>query len=1248
MKHVPWLVRTMWLTVSKEWNLVGCALNRTLQYAYDYVKGFISLDFTRVPECANKVKNNMVCRGFDLGFCDVTCPDGFVCQNYGFQLCIPSYGDLETCNQHCYTASDSTSLTNYGFSECKYNYKGGYSCYCETGYRRAQGVEFIDTSLNVNSQYKCIAYDECTSLLDNCGEDDLTIQKQCTDTEGSFSCCEVPYEWSEAVQNCQFSCAAGFLYLDNRCEPCPYGSYRQTGDSKSCELLDEECDGYYTDHTIKSPGSCISGTTNNEACALAGANNAVNCLKGVESCWKCVDGDTVNAQYYDVGIGTFISLGFTNVPECANKVTNDVVCRGFDLGFCDDACPDGFVCQNYGFQLCIPSYSSLQICNQHCFSASEKYGPSKCEYNYKGEYSCYCETGYRRSQGIEYYEDTSFVSPKYKCFDYNECTSLLDSCDSNAECTNLLGSFTCACNEGYYGDGLLCFCDPGLLNVDNICQPCPYGSYRLAGTADDACVLLEECIGYYTDHTITLAGSCNPGTPNNEACALAGANNVVNCLKGVESCWKCVDGDTVNAQYYDVGIGTFISLGFTNVPECANKVTNDVVCRGFDLGFCDDACPDGFVCQNYGFQLCIPSYSSLQICNQHCFSASEKYGPSKCEYNYKGEYSCYCETGYRRSQGIEYYEDTSFVSPKYKCFDYNECTSLLDSCDSNAECTNLLGSFTCACNEGYYGDGLLCFCDPGLLNVDNICQPCPYGSYRLAGTADDACVLLEECIGYYTDHTITLAGSCNPGTPNNEACALAGANNVVNCLKGVESCWKCVDGDTVNAQYYDVGIGTFISLGFTNVPECANKVTNDVVCRGFDLGFCDDACPDGFVCQNYGFQLCIPSYSSLQICNQHCFSASEKYGPSKCEYNYKGEYSCYCETGYRRSQGIEYYEDTSFVSPKYKCFDYNECTSLLDSCDSNAECTNLLGSFTCACNEGYNGDGLSCSDIDECKQMNLCQQTCTNTAGSYVCSCNDSSVLNMQDNRTCKDINECVSGIHDCPATTVCKDYIGGYACDCLPGWQEVYSEDTFMCQDQNECTFRYLGDPSFRLHTCGNDALCQNTNGSFDCALETTNSTTFIETTNSTTFIETTNATVHPETTTATSPAQTTTTTPPTETTTATSPAETTTATSTTTPTAETTTATSTTTLTAETTTATSTTTLTAETTTATSTTTSPVETTTATSTTTSPVETTTASSPVETSTTTSPVETTTASSPVETSTSTAPVETSTSTAPV
>ena len=47
----------------------------------------------------------------------------------------------------------------------------------------------------------------------------------------------------------------------------------------------------------------------------------------------------------------------------------------------------------------------------------------------------------------------------------DECTLGSHNCGINAECTNTNGSFSCACNAGYSGNGVTC---NGRLNVDVI------------------------------------------------------------------------------------------------------------------------------------------------------------------------------------------------------------------------------------------------------------------------------------------------------------------------------------------------------------------------------------------------------------------------------------------------------------------------------------------------------------------------------------------------------------------------------------------------------------------------------------------------------------------------------------------------------------------------------------------------------------------------------------------------------------
>ena len=72
------------------------------------------------------------------------------------------------------------------------------------------------------------------------------------------------------------------------------------------------------------------------------------------------------------------------------------------------------------------------------------------------------------------------------------------------------------------------------------------------------------------------------------------------------------------------------------------------------------------------------------------------------------------------------------------------------------------------------------------------------------------------------------------------------------------------------------------------------------------------------------------------------------------------------------------------------CTDINECV-VDEPCHDNATCTNNDGSYSCACNNGYLGDGFNCTDINECDTNDGgCDgnATCTNTDGSFYCTCN--------------------------------------------------------------------------------------------------------------------------------------------------------------------------------------------------------------------------------------------------------------------
>ena len=84
--------------------------------------------------------------------------------------------------------------------------------------------------------------------------------------------------------------------------------------------------------------------------------------------------------------------------------------------------------------------------------------------NTDGGHNCYCLPGYS-GNGTYCYGNKIIIIAKGEVCDYtllsdldiDECTTDMDNCAQKATCTNTDGSFSCTCDDGYTGYGVVCY-----------------------------------------------------------------------------------------------------------------------------------------------------------------------------------------------------------------------------------------------------------------------------------------------------------------------------------------------------------------------------------------------------------------------------------------------------------------------------------------------------------------------------------------------------------------------------------------------------------------------------------------------------------------------------------------------------------------------------------------------------------------------------------------------------------------------
>ncbi|XP_076817837.1 C-type mannose receptor 2-like isoform X1 [Clavelina lepadiformis] len=520
------------------------------------------------------------------------------------------------------------------------------------------------------------------------------------------------------------------------------------------------------------------------------------------------------------------------------------------------------------------------------------------------------------------------------------CSTKVANCHADATCHNVDGSFSCTCNHGFHGDGVTCRVDRPWYNPGNGYE---YNVKEDVNWEDGR----KQCQSEGAD--LSSEGMKNLDIRNQIADALLKPYPANNVWFGVK------------ADYY---LFKWISDG-TRATDNGHWYSSNE--------------PNG------------PTWTrcAALLHNQNYLAASES-----CS----DKWDALCER------------------------DIDECSKNTHNCNENAECTNIPGSFKCTCNDDYSGDGV--YCEVGnALGWFVAGNGFEYKLTRREQSWEESRTVCQQMGGDLATkgfETLSERGPIAEEVGVNKA--WIGMNDLDR-----ERDWKFID-DTISV--HKARIPEIWKDGFNLKDEAANEQdcgfiakaddykTDDSDCSAARYGLCQREATNEISCKKFSwtvgkscdervfgpdvrhdtrFYVASNGYDYFITDDEEEFSSAE----GVCATKKTGSSLALALLGddKTRSKVVEIFleslgVDKAWVGGGRDCTalradnsetevetctsrrrilcekEIDECARKQDDCGENAACTNTIGSFTCACKPGYEGDGHKCTKIEVYRASN--------------------------------------------------------------------------------------------------------------------------------------------------------------------------------------------------------------------------------------------------------------------------------------